>query len=341
MRLEGEGLVEGLEVQPLERKSAQEGDQPLMVFESQNVAWKQVVGWGIVGIVSLALLPKHSWLIGVLPFGIILPLFHSFLAISQGRVRMVFHQDEVHSVTNSQVIRHSYLQLRLVAGVPRWVNWGFNWRLKSMRGMDSLSASDLEKLPAEDLMLLAMVSRGVSVTNSPWGTMKASEPVSAGSIAWRQRGDSKWILALPGIFLLTVAVYIFREPALDDVLAWVLGGIGALWLAVWLSLSASQRGVKGLLEFKDQGLRVTARGQVLSEIDFADLKRFEIQTRTGSLGRREKRIVALTHYAREVPMTDWLTTWDSAGEFVISQALKRGHSIGFEGLRDQEALPDE
>ncbi len=203
-----------------------------------------------------------------------------------------------------------------------------------------LTPSDRASLPANDVLLRHLESQGV-VTNSPWGTKKLDSPTPVGSIAWRQRGDSKWILVLPGIFLLTVAVYILREPALDDVLAWVLGGIGALWLAVWLSLAASQRGVKGLLEFKDQGLRVTARGQVLSEIDFADLKRFEIQTRTGSLGRREKRIVALTHYAREVPMTDWLTTWDSTGEFVISEALKRGLSIGFEGLRDQEALPDE
>lgn len=312
---------------------------PELICEGHNGAWRLVIGWGIVGVISLLLLPTFPWLLGVVPFGLILPLFNLALALSEGRVQRAFLPNEVRSITKWGSKSSSYETWCRMSLGSIGPDKGFSWKVKAVKGI-SPSPADLDELPAEDMMMRVLAVNGV-VTNSPWGTMKASEPVSAGSAAWRQRGDSKWILALPGLFLLGVAVYILREPALDDALAWVMGGIGVLWLAVWLSLAASRPGAKGALEFNDQGLRVTARGQVLSEIDFADLRRFEIQTRTGSLGRREKRIVALTHYAREVPMTDWLTTWDSTGEFVISQALKRGLSIGFEGLKHQEALPDE
>lgn len=214
------------------------------------------------------------------------------------------------------------------------------WKVSGTRLMWRFPESDLMGRPLEDLILRAFAAKGVPVAG-PWGARESQEQPPAASTVWRQRGDTKWLFVLPAFFLFALAALFVKEGISDvsSALEWSIPSF--LWLAAWLGYALLRPRGRGGLEFDDKGVKLTFRGQTLHEVDYSDLKMIQVQTQKLGGGSTRKRLVAVTHYAREIPLTDWRSRWDKSGDFVISQSLMRGLHIEISGLDQKEALPNE
>lgn len=214
------------------------------------------------------------------------------------------------------------------------------WKVSGAVLMWRFPESDLMGRPLDDLILRTFASKGVPVAG-PWGAQESQEHPPAASTSWRQRGDTKWLFVLPAFFLLAVSALFVREGISDvrSALEWSVPSF--LWILAWLGYALLRPRGRGGLEFDDKGLTVTLRGQALHQVDYSELKMIQVQTQKLSGGSTRKRLVAVTHYAREIPLTDWRSNWDKSGDFVISQSLMRGLPIEISGLDQQGALPNE
>lgn len=218
----------------------------------------------------------------------------------------------------------------------------FGWRRWKMQGRSVLvflPKWSVDGLPAEDLILQKLVQKGVAVS-SPWGA-KADEGFSeTRSIRWRLGEKVKWIYSLPSLFWFG-AVYVGLRSGItpwgDAVIFLVVGSLPLLYLA-GSALTRSFR--KGVIEFSPLGIKITSRGAVLFECSAGDQKKLQVQVRRRNIWGSQKRLVLITQYSREIPLTEWEQGWGRSGEAIIEEARRSGLPIEILGDPDQPKALD-